>query len=278
MALRAYTDGIGESAGDSLAINPSLAMSGYVWYVHNGTGVDAASPAGRERKRPLATLAQALTNAADFDIICLMDGHTEVRTSALALTKKVAIVGGGLADGRPTVKLQINAANQSLFTTGASLIWLRNIWFQAAAQSTTAATIQCLSAGLRIKGCYMELSANNIGGGLELAGGWDGVYVENTTFISTAVSPASVPGPAISDTGSGDILRMRSVTFDGGVAGFLNGLAVNLDVVANHLHAEDVRLLNGADVECGQNVGGWMQVSQKTGGARVRWIDSVGGG
>lgn len=278
MALRAYTDGIGESSGDSLAINPSLAMSGHVWYVKSGTGIDAASPAGRERKQPLATLSQAQANASDYDIICLMDGHTEILTAPLTISKRLTIVGGGLSSGKPTVKFQLNASNLNLFNVTGTQVWLRNIWFQAAAQSSNQPTIKVAGFGFRMTGCYMELSGNNPGGGVDLASGGDNAHIDTTYFISTATAVALVPGPALTDSSGFTVLRMRGTTFDGGSVGFSNGLAAVLDGTVSHLHGDDVRLLNGADMDFGQNVGGWMLVSQRTGGARIRWVDSVGGG
>ena len=47
----------------------------------SATGSDAASPAGKDRIKPLATLAQACTNAATGDIIVCLAGHAETLTS-----------------------------------------------------------------------------------------------------------------------------------------------------------------------------------------------------
>ena len=99
-------NGCGESTGDELCTSRPLLLptSNSVWYVNSATGTDAVSPAGKNREKPLATLAQAITNAQANDIIVLMDGHAESTTSFMTLsTAGVKIVGAGSSGGIPTV-------------------------------------------------------------------------------------------------------------------------------------------------------------------------------
>ncbi|MEY4931756.1 MAG: hypothetical protein RLZZ403_76, partial [Pseudomonadota bacterium] len=98
-----YPNGIGGSTGDSLALAKPLMMSGSVWYVDSATGTDAAGSAGKDRSKPLATLATAVSNASDDDIIVFFDGHEETLTSAQTLGKRLSLIGEGSDAGVPTV-------------------------------------------------------------------------------------------------------------------------------------------------------------------------------
>src|SRR5689334_19357234 len=97
-----YPNGVGGSTGASLATAAPLYASGQVWYVSSTTGVDGASPAGLDRVKPLATLAQAYTNAAAGDFIVCLSGHVETLTSAQTIGKAdIKLVGEGTGSSRP---------------------------------------------------------------------------------------------------------------------------------------------------------------------------------
>ncbi|HXT99480.1 MAG TPA: hypothetical protein VN903_00720, partial [Polyangia bacterium] len=145
--MRFYPNGAGESlGGDVLCSQTPIITSGNVWWVNSATGTDAASPAGQDREKPLATLVQANTNATAGDIIFLQSGHTETMTVAFGALKAVTVVGVGTTSGKPAAQLKINAAAAGLLSTATGVSELRNIYFPAAVQSDTSATGKVLIA------------------------------------------------------------------------------------------------------------------------------------
>ena len=72
-----YPNGLDPDGGNELLTGKPLITSGDVWYVHATEGTDGSGAAGQNRSKPLATLAQAISNAAHEDIIVLKEGHAE---------------------------------------------------------------------------------------------------------------------------------------------------------------------------------------------------------
>lgn len=265
-----YPNGAGDTLGDQLVTCKPLYSTGSIWYVNSSGGVDAASPAGKNREAPLATLAQAITNAADNDIVELMSGHTESPAAPWVVNKKLIIVGGGSSGGKPTVKLGSTSAGGNRFTVTATNVELRNIWFT---QCTGVAALGVVvSAALfRMKNCYYELGSKD-SDGIELFTGADSARIVNTTFISVATSAAALPGDAIRLTGAAvSDLELDGVTFSAGLFGFSNPAAFSDNgIIINRLKAENVSLLLGADVNLATaGKSGFFNPQVSTGGARA---------
>lgn len=273
MAITQLPNGVGESTGDTLATAKPLLISGDVWYVHGSTGSDAYN--GRDATKPLATLGQAHTNATSGDIIVLKDGHTETLTSLLSITKTVTIVGGGTSGGKPTVKLTNNSAAAGLLdlvTGGAAE--LRNIWFNANAQTNAVARVKISSAAVKIIGCYFECGATDTGPAIEMVGANAGGLIRNTTLISTATVLTAQPESAIKLTGGTGMswLTLDGVVVDGGTVGWSNFYAVDLSAALNIvLRVESMSLLRGSDMKVHTSTTGHIHVATTTGGSRVNW-------
>lgn len=270
-----YPNGAGESLGDQLVTCKPLYLAGTtnsIWYVNSNGGVDGASPAGRNREKPLATLAQAITNASDNDIIVLMTNHTETPVTGYTINKKLIIVGAGSAAGKPTVKMGSNGINVNRFTVTATNVEFRNIWFLASAAANTSGIL--LSAALfRLKGCYFELGANdNVG--LAISAGGDSARVVNTTFISTATSVAAQPVTAMRTNATVSDLEMDGVTFSAGPFGFSNPYAFDTGGnILNRIKAENVDLLLGADANLSTAGNtGYFNPQLATGGSTVSFL------
>jgi len=266
-------NGLGDyPTSDSLGMASPLQVSGNVWYVDSVSGTDAVSPAGLNAARPLATLAQAITNAADHDIILLADAHTEALTSAVTVSKRVTIIGAASAAGIPTAKLyRTGGASVNLLTLTVDGIQLRNIRFPATATSAVAtARINCASTRMRMVGCYVECGEFDTGQALNFAIGSDYPEIRNCTFIN--VSATDQPESAIKSSAGLNGFRMFSTTVDGGAEGFSNFYAVDLSAAAvTRAEIEGLSLLNGADMKLHASSTGWVHVELATGGSRVDW-------
>jgi hypothetical protein len=240
----------GESLGDSLITNSPIYTSGYIWYVSSAIGVDAASPRGRDRTRPLATLAQAHTSASDGDIIVLLDGHTETLTAAVTVSKRVKIVGAGRSGGKPTVKLTNNQASGSLLIFSGNHAQIRNVWIEEDAQSNDTTRISVTGDYFHMVDCYVE--SNSTSGGVAavtISSSAQTPMVSGSTFISTATALTGQPYSGIEMAGAVDGLRLSGVIFDGGTKGYGGFHALIDNAGMTDFLFEDVSLLRGADMK-----------------------------
>jgi hypothetical protein len=272
MTVQFYPNGIGGSApGDSLDLARPLQTTGNVWYVSSLIGIDAASPAGQNREKPLATLAQAVTNAASDDIVVFLTGHTETLVAAQAVVKRLTFIGEGTSLGKPSVSFRTNAAVSALFTLSGTNIELRNIYFPEALQADSIAKIQWSGTAGRVVGCYFELGAKDTAGALQLAAS-DQMRIESSTFISTATLTSAQPGYAIRSTGTLADLEISNTVISAGTVGFSNFSAVDLTLgAATRCRFTGLSLLLGADIAMGAAATGYVNVQLSTGGSRVAW-------
>lgn len=240
-------NGIGSSLGDALVTGAPLSLSGDVWYVHH-TGTDAASPAGKQSQKPLATLAQAHTNAASGDIIVLQDGHTETISTLVTVSKDVVIVGAGQADGKPTVKLTAGTAEVSeMILFSGTTQGLRNIWLVESAAATTGRINITNSGTMDIRGCYVECGEYDNATTMTLGTGV--TSMSDTTIISTSTDVTSQPYAALGGANGGTVI-MNGVTIDGGTVGWGHTHAVDFDAAVSSitLHAQALSMLRGSDI------------------------------
>lgn len=267
-----YPNGAGESLGDTLVTCKPLYTSGNIWYVNSSGGVDAATPAGQNREKPLATLRQAFANANDNDIICLMTGHSETLTSQLDLTRKLTIVGAGVSGGRPTVKIGFNAESAAQIVIDSPNIELRNIWFLANTAHSTVPRIDVENSSFRMIGCYMECDHFDVAAGVSFGTTSQLARIVNTTIISTATSVTGQPASAISIAAATSDMELDGLVLSGGTVGFSNYNAFDGSGFAiTRLKAQSVSLLLGADMKLNAATTGWVNIQTATGGSRVQW-------
>lgn len=275
MTTKLYPNGLGGAIGDVLATCKPLWTSGNAWYVSSLSGIDAGGTAGQNRERPLATIQQAITNASDDDIIVCLAGHSQVGlTSAVAVGKRLTIVGEGTASGKPSVTFNTNTASAiNAFSVTATNVEFRNIYFPTNITANAGAKILVSGTVSRFRtvGCYFETTANE-SNALVLSNGADQARIESCTFISTAGSLANQPGAAL--FGAGATLADLEITgsvFSGGAFGFF-GAAIDLSgVTVSRLKGLSVSLLLGADAKLGSASTGYFNVQTSTGGSRVDW-------
>lgn len=266
MVMRAYPNGLGGTLGDSLVTQKGLhKLGGEVWYLDSVTGNDSND--GRERGLPLATLAQAQTNASNGDIIDILSTHTETLTGALTISKRILLVGEGDASGKPTAQFKNNQAAGKLFVITATNVEIRNLLFPENVQACSAVRIDVQADGFRMRGSRMECGENDNAAALLLTSG-DQPEIDTSTFISTATSTA--PGSGIQLGGTITNAKMDGTVFDGGTIGF--NLGRGFDANANNLtrfRFESLSLLNGADMHLTAASTGYVSVPTASGGAII---------
>lgn len=267
---RYYPNGVGESLGDQLITGSPLQLSGQAWYVNYAFGTDAASPQGLNKEAPLKTLAQAITNASDNDVVILLDSPTI--TATVTISKKLCIVGSGTSAGKPTVKLTPNFAAGVLLAITTSAVELRNLWVLSHAQANASDRITVASSEFRMTNCYVECSGTDEGDALSLNAGADRARIVSTTLISTATSIADLPLSAIVNSAAIADLELDGLVVSAGTVGFSSQFAVDLSSAAvTRLKGQSVSLLLGADLKLHASSTGWLNVETSTLGARVEW-------
>lgn len=270
--MNIYNNGLGELLGDSLATSKPVQTPGFVWFVNSVGGVDAASPAGRDRQKPLATISQAVTNSAAGDIILLEDGHTEILTSNVAISKQLFIVGGGSSAGIPTVNFTGNAAALTMFTMSAAGSQMRNVRIKQSLQNNTGSTrFSITAATVRLKGMYIESGAFD-----QLPAVTIGATPSNTrfnacTFISVATTTATRPVSGLSFLGSAPVdLDLEGCVFSDGTVGYSTA-ACDLSGFATRLSGDNLSALLGADILINASSTGFLNLSTTTNGGRITW-------
>jgi len=275
MSIQYYPNGIGGyQPGDFLDTCKPLQTSGNVWYVSSLIGTDAVSPAGQNREKPLATMAQAVINALDGDIIVFLPGHTQTLTLTQTLLKALTLIGEGVVDGKPAVKFLANMAALNLLQIGAPGCEIRNIYFPPTLLSNLSPKVSVQDVNFSMRGCYFELGPNDQGAGLSLAG--NRARIEKSTFISTGVLTSAQPKVAINIGPGANItdLVMNDTVVSAGTVGFSNYAAVDLAVVGTtiiRVAMENLSLLLGADMSLPPTATGRINVQLATGGSRVQW-------
>lgn len=266
-----YPAGTGQALGDSLVTAAPLQMTGSVWYVNSATGTNAGGTAGQNESQPLATLAQAITNASAGDMIVLMDGHTETLTGGVAVSKAgLVVLGAGSSGGLPTVKLTMTAGEVSPgLTLSGNATQLRNVWIKPSLSANATERVEVSGNDCRVIGCYFTADQYDDDAALLITG--DSFELRDTEFVSIATSIANRPYSAIKLTGTQDLLRFFGMTIDGGAYGWSNLYAFDGNFTFNDIEIERASLLRGSDIRIGSGSTGYINVQTATGASKVVW-------
>lgn len=197
------------------------------------------SNAGTEPELPVATFAQALTNSAANGLIIIGEGSTEtLATSQAVSTAGLHIIGCGAGALRPRYTC---SGTVNLFAASAAGIRFRNLYFPA---STAAATsrVNFTAASGEVRECYFECGALDSGTATIVGANAHNTHVKDTTYITTALRPAS--GLLIS--GDDTDCRVERCIFDGGSFGWTTA-AFKVTGGAVRLGIENVSLLRRSD-------------------------------
>lgn len=273
--MKVYPNGLGESlGGDPLLGQKPFWVGGSVWWVNSVTGTDAGGTAGQDREKPLATLAQAITNSSAFDTIVLQSGHTETLTGAVTIGSARAIVGVGTTSGKPGATLKLNAASASLLTMSGAGSQLRNIYFPTNVQSNSGGSGKVAipaTTNILVYGCYFECGANDQQDAVQATASSNSLRIENCTFVSVATSTATRATNGIKLTGAMSDVAVVNNTFDDGTVGF-SGKAADLSGgTVTRLHAYGNSLLRGASLLNNSATTGFFGTGVLSGGSGVSW-------
>jgi hypothetical protein len=196
------------------AVEDTNVTTGARWFVHSGTGTDAAG-FGQNPDAPTATIdfAIGLASASVGDIIYVMPGHAEAISAAADIdVDKIGlkIIGLGEGSNRPTITLDtidsvdididaasvtieniIFSANEddivALFDVNADDFTLRNCHFQATATDKNfLIVVQDAAAGgsdrITIEGCTSSMLDASDTHFVNFAGTGDGHIVRNNVL------------------------------------------------------------------------------------------------
>lgn len=234
----------GGSLGARLATRKPVYMSGVTWYVSSSNGSDAGGTRGQQRLRPLATLAQAYTNASAGDTIICLAGHAETLTAAQTLGKAgLHLYGEGSGSSVP--QFTCNGAI-AMFDVTADGVWIENLKFPQSGTAPTA-RVRIASLGTQVVGCTFESGANDTAPALKYVTGAGKARVVNTTFTSTATSLSSQPSIGLEVANAMSDLELDTVVFSGGSYGW-SDFAFKGTAAITRLVGIDVDLLLDADL------------------------------
>lgn len=263
-----YENGLGGTTGDELCSFPNLRTSGDVWYVQNTTGTDGASPAGKERIKPLKTLAQAHTNAAAGDTICFLSGHAETLTASQTFNKAGLKVVSEGASSATMARFTCNGA-VVMFDVTAAGVWFGNLYFVASSTAPSPARVRIASAATLIRGCYFECGTSDTVPALQYATGAGTALIRSTSFVSTAATVTSQPHSAINVNAAMSDLTLDSVTIDGGLSGWSQPFGINVAAAVTRLTATNLDLYGDSDVTVATGSVYTFHIRNKSGSARL---------
>lgn len=266
-----HTAGFGGTSGAALATAAPIYTSGAVWFVSSTTGTDAASPAGKSREAPLASLGQAQTNATAGDSIVMLANHAETLAVKLTLSKAgLTLLGEGQGTSRPTFH---RSADVNLWDLTGASIWVENVLFSTDGTSGFTSDRAVVSANsCRFTGCYFACGVNDsASAALAVANGVTNLTINGATyFVSSGTSKLLTGNRGLSFVGTATDVELNDVTFDGGTYGWLSS-AINGAGAITRLRGIDVNLLSGSDVVLAASTTGYLSTLGETGAARIEW-------
>jgi hypothetical protein len=266
-----HTAGFGGTTGSTLATVSPVYTSGAVWFVSSTTGTDAAAPAGKSREAPLATLAQAQTNASAGDLIVMLANHSEALATKLTLSKAgLTLLGEGQGASRPTFR---RSADVNLWDLTGASIWVDNVLFNTdGASGYTADRVLVSANSCRFAGCRFVSGANDIASpALAIATGVTNLCINGGTyFVSSGTSKTVTGHSALSFKGTATDVELDDVTFDGGTYGWLSNAVTGTGAVTR-LRALNVNMLGGSDIVYASSTTGYHHTLGETGASRLEW-------
>ena len=178
--------------GGVFTVQDVAAHPGNIFFVSStAAGASDGAGYGRNPDSPFATLAYALSSdvctAGQQDVIYVLPGHVEARTTAItADIEGVSIIGLGEGDTRP--QLTGGANGIDVVTITADNVLFENFYFNEATVATGVANINIAAANVTVRKCHMDMGANDRDGITVTAAGEKPV-IEDCSVIVTADGP-----------------------------------------------------------------------------------------
>lgn len=261
-SIRYYQNGAGGTSGADLAVLKPAHYSGNIWYVHK-SGTDAASPAGLERSKPLATVGQAYTNAAADDAVVFLPGHTQNLAVSLVLNKAgLCFVSEGT--GAQRAAFTCTGAVAMFDVTAAGMLF-DNIYFPA----STAAAVARIRIGAafgRVDNCSFDCGASDTLRALSFVTGASQGRVSGTNFTAVAATPAI----GLEIINAMTDLELDDVTFDAGSFSW-SDYAFKGTAAVTRLHAKRMNHLAGSHAILAAGTTGKYYTKTLSGDSRIDW-------
>lgn len=237
MPTKHYENGI-TPTGNSI-ITSDIFITGRTHWVDSQTGDNGN--AGTE-EAPLATLAQAITNAtaSNGSVIIVKAGHTETLTSSLSFSK-AGLLFFGLGSGTSKPTFTVNG-NVDMFSLAAAYNRIYNFRFAAGTAAHTS-RIDVAASRCSIIDCDFVCGANDLES-ITLTASANSTLISGCTFTVTADGPDAAI--EIEATGAAGV-EINNCTFDGGSYGFDAG-AINSTVAHTSYRYINCTLTNYADI------------------------------
>lgn len=201
-------NGLTDDTADDLITGDLIATGSVIW-VDSVAGNN--SYAGTEAQ-PLATLAQAITNATanNGDLILIKSGHSETLTSAITVSKAGMKIFG-LGDGSDAPHFTCNAAIDCITVT-ANNVELNNLYFPVGTTAINTARINVDAANVKIKSCTFMCGLYDASS-ITLTANALYAEIESCTFTVSADGPDY---GVIVESASAVGLRIQDCAFNGG--------------------------------------------------------------
>lgn len=262
-SIRSYKNGAGGASGADLAVLSPILSSGVFWYVGNATPGNSDSNAGTERAKPLASSAQANTNAAAGDTIVYLQNHNEVISSSVVLAHTgLSLVGEGT--GLSVPRFTCGGTIAMFDVTGAGVLF-DNLYFPPSTAVPTA-RIRTAAADTDMNALQFDCGTNDTNRALSLITGAGTVRLRNSRFTSVATTPAV----GLEVVNAASDLYMDNVIFDGGSFGW-SDYAFKGSAAITRLRAKRIFLLNGSNVLLPTGTTGTLNVAGASGDSVVAW-------
>ncbi len=239
---RNLPNGIAETLGDTLVTSSPLFTTGDIHYLDNSSA-DAADTLsnGISKSKPFETLAYAISQASDGDIIVVLGGHSEALIAEVDITVAVVVAGAGETDGAPEASFSNYSATGYCIRLSAAGSELRNLRFAQHPSSAAIPQVNVAATGCRIIGCHFEAGEHNNVSSLSLDAALI-TYVKNCTFESVATEADDLPQSGL--TMSTGTLFLENCVFDDNDFGYSTP-ALRATGAAT-IRAEGNSFLNGA--------------------------------
>lgn len=247
-----WSAGLAGTGVDTATVSPDYFGTNVIW-VNSANSAASDANAGTEPELPLATLAQAITNASAGACIAVSATHTQTISVTLTVNKAgLRFVGFGTGTARPTLTPSSGAI--AVFTVSAANVVIDNFYLKAAAATSGAASrVVSTASGTQVLNCQVDCGAFDQEGVL-LNASADNARIEGCTFTATASRPTRAIGlgAAVSN------FQLMSTIIDGATFGWAgNAVTVNsaINMVAKNVTLQGNSDLNGTTVASYQMYG-----------------------
>jgi hypothetical protein len=233
---------LGGTTGSRIATSTPTFCSGRYWFVGPG-GSDAASPRGLDRKRPLATLAQAYTNAAAGDTIVFLKDHVESLNNPQTLAK-AGLTLCSESSGSSRARFTPVLLTGDMFDVTAAGVTIDNIYFPKSV-ATPSSRVRIAAAGATMENCYFDSSGDDVVPAVRVVTSGNNFTAKGTYWVSTATAVTAQPTVALQVENAVSDLKLEDCRFDGGAFGW-SSYAFNGQAAITRLTTLGLELLNSS--------------------------------